>query len=144
MGRVSARDELDQAYARRRFRPRYPFVLTATEIGVFLSHRAAWRRIVDENLDFAFVFEDDAQIDPAQFAALIEFVTAERAAWDYVLLPAKPIERGRRSRVAALLLCCGPTRRRSERSGRSFRAPPPSAFSIALCPSTARSTRSCR
>jgi glycosyl transferase, family 25 len=90
-----ARDELEQAYARRRFKPRYPFALAPTEIGVFLSHRAAWRRIVDDNLDFAFVFEDDAQIDPASFAALIEFVTAERAAWDYVLMPAKPIRKGR-------------------------------------------------
>jgi glycosyl transferase, family 25 len=89
-----ARDELDQAYVRRRFRPRYPFALTATEIGVFLSHRAAWRRIVDEKLDFAVIFEDDAQVDPAPFAAVIKFVIAERSAWDYVLLPAKPVRKG--------------------------------------------------
>ncbi len=86
--------ELDQAYARRRFEPRYPFALTATEVGVFLSHRLAWRRIVDDALDFAFIFEDDAAIDPAPFAALIEFVIAERGTWDYVLLPAKPIRGG--------------------------------------------------
>jgi glycosyl transferase family 25 len=89
-----SRPELDRAYARRRFRPRYPFALTATEVGVFLSHRAAWRRIVDEKLAFAVIFEDDAQIEPAPFAALIEFVTAERTAWDYVLLPAAPIHNG--------------------------------------------------
>jgi glycosyl transferase, family 25 len=89
-----SRPELDQAYARRRFRPRYPFVLTATEVGVFMSHRAAWRRIVDEKLDFAVIFEDDAQIDPVPFAALIELVTAEQAAWDYVLMPAAPIRKG--------------------------------------------------
>jgi GR25 family glycosyltransferase involved in LPS biosynthesis len=86
--------ELEQAYARRRFEPRYPFALSPTEVGVFLSHRAAWRRIVDEALDFAFIFEDDAEINGAAFAALIEFITAERAAWDYVLLPAKPIRTG--------------------------------------------------
>jgi glycosyl transferase, family 25 len=86
--------ELDQVYARRRFRPRYPFALTATEVGVFLSHRAAWRRIVDEKLDLAVIFEDDAQIDPALFAALIEFLAAERTAWDYVLMPAVPIRSG--------------------------------------------------
>ena len=86
--------EVDQAYARRRFRPTYPFPLTRTEVGVFLSHRAAWRRIVDDALDFAFIFEDDAQIDPASFAALVEFVTLERSAWDYVLLPATPIRNG--------------------------------------------------
>ncbi len=86
--------EVDQAYARRRFRPAYPFPLTRTEVGVFLSHRAAWRRIVDDALDFAFIFEDDAQIESAAFAALVEFVVAERSAWDYVLLPAEPIRNG--------------------------------------------------
>jgi glycosyl transferase, family 25 len=86
--------EVDQAYARRRFRPTYPFPLTRTEVGVFLSHRAAWRRILDDALDFAFIFEDDAQIDPSQFAGLVDFVTIERPAWDYVLLPAQPIRSG--------------------------------------------------
>jgi glycosyl transferase, family 25 len=86
--------EVNQAYARRRFRPTYPFPLTRTEVGVFLSHRLAWRRIVDDALDFAFVFEDDAEIDPPAFAALVEFVTLERPAWDYVLLPAQPIRNG--------------------------------------------------
>ncbi len=89
-----SRGDLDQAYTRRRFRPRYPFALSATEIGVFLSHRSAWRRIVDDGLDFAVIFEDDAQIDPAAFHTLIEFVSEERAAWDYVLMPAAPIRSG--------------------------------------------------
>jgi GR25 family glycosyltransferase involved in LPS biosynthesis len=86
--------EVDAAYSRRRFQPRYPFGLTRTEVGVFLSHRLAWRRIVDDALDFAFIFEDDARIDPSAFAALVEFVTIERSAWDYVLLPATPIRTG--------------------------------------------------
>jgi glycosyl transferase, family 25 len=86
--------EVDEAYAPRRLRPYYPFPLTRTEVGVFLSHRLAWRRIVDEGLDFAFIFEDDAQLDRSAFAELIEFVTLERQAWDYVLLPAQPIRRG--------------------------------------------------
>src|ERR1700722_14407587 len=63
--------EVDQAYAPRRFRAHYPFPLTRTEVGVFLSHRAAWRRIQDDALDFAFIFEDDAEIDPSAFAALL-------------------------------------------------------------------------
>jgi GR25 family glycosyltransferase involved in LPS biosynthesis len=91
--RLSA-EGVEQAYARRRFRPAYPFPLTRSEVGVFLSHRAAWRRIVDDALDFAFIFEDDAQIDAKAFAALLEFLTAERSAWDYVLLPAEPIRNG--------------------------------------------------
>ena len=98
--------EIDAAYVRRRFRPTYPFALTATEVGAFLSHRAAWRRIVDEALDFAFIFEDDAEIEPQAFAALIAFVAAERQAWDYVLMPATPIQDGalvaRRGELALL------------------------------------------
>ena len=98
--------ELDQASTRRRFEPRYPFALTATEVGAFLSHRAAWRRIVDEALDFAFIFEDDAEIEPQAFPALMAFVAAEREAWDYVLMPAKPIQGGavvaRRGELALL------------------------------------------
>jgi GR25 family glycosyltransferase involved in LPS biosynthesis len=86
--------EVGEAYAPRRFKPRYPFALTATEIGAFLSHRLAWRRIVDQGLDFAFVFEDDAEVDPAAFPELIEFVAGERGRWDYVLMPAKPIQNG--------------------------------------------------
>jgi len=89
-----SKQEVDLAYARRRFEPRYPFALSATEVGAFLSHRLAWRRIVDQGLDFAFIFEDDAEIDPTPFAALTEFVTAEQRTWDYVLLPAKPIPGG--------------------------------------------------
>ena len=104
--------EVDQAYARRRFRPTYPFPLTRTEVGVFLSHRLAWRRIVDDALDFAFIFEDDAEIDPSRFAALVEFVTLERPAWDYVLLPAQPIRNGEVGREPRRALrSCAPTRR---------------------------------
>jgi glycosyl transferase, family 25 len=87
-------EEIDRAYARRRFRPRYPFSLTASEVGVFLSHRAIWRRIVDEKPEFGVIFEDDAEIDVGLFAGVIEFVAAERAAWDYVLMPATPIRGG--------------------------------------------------
>ena len=105
-GALLTREELDQAYARRRFRPIYPFALTATEVGAFLSHRAAWRRILDEALDFAFIFEDDAEIEPQAFAALMAFVAAEREAWDYVLMPAKPTQGGtavaRRGELALL------------------------------------------
>jgi len=104
--------EVDQAYARRRFEPRYPFALSRTEVGVFLSHRLAWRRILDDGLAFAFIFEDDAEVDPASFVALLEFVSAERPAWDYVLMPATPIRKERRLRAEARFRSFAPTRRR--------------------------------
>jgi GR25 family glycosyltransferase involved in LPS biosynthesis len=89
--RLSPR-EAKAAYVRQRFRPRYPFALGLGEIGAFLSHRAAWARILHESLDFAVVFEDDAAVDPARFAALLDLAVAERKAWDYVLMPAAGLE----------------------------------------------------
>ncbi|MBV8105697.1 MAG: glycosyltransferase family 25 protein [Hyphomicrobiales bacterium] len=84
--------EVQAAYVRERYRPRYPFALGANEIGVFLSHRAAWARIVDERLDFAVVLEDDAALDPALFSALVELALGERRKWDYALMPAAGLE----------------------------------------------------
>jgi len=83
---------VEEAYVRARFSPRYPFALGLPEIGAFLSHRQAWRRIVADNLDFAFVFEDDAAIDFALFASLLEFAAAQRLRWDYALIPAAGLE----------------------------------------------------
>jgi len=85
-------EEVKAAYERARFAPRYPFALGLTEIGAFLSHRAAWRRIVGDGLDFAVVFEDDAAIDAARFAAALDFAAAERGAWDYLIMPAAGLE----------------------------------------------------
>ncbi len=91
-GRSLSPAAVGAAYVRARFSPRYPFDLSLAEIGAFLSHRGAWRRIVAENLDFGFVFEDDAAIDPDQFSSILEFVTTERPRWDYVLMPAAGLE----------------------------------------------------
>jgi glycosyl transferase, family 25 len=91
-GRLLAPGAVEAAYVRARFSPRYPFALGLAEIGVFLSHRAAWGRIVAEGLDHALVFEDDAAIEPTLFASLLAFITTERARWDYVLLPAAGLE----------------------------------------------------
>jgi glycosyl transferase, family 25 len=91
-GRLLSESEVTSAYGRAEFQPRYPFALGRAEIGAFLSHRAAWRRIVAEGLDFAVVFEDDAAIDPRRFSALLTFLTKRRGEWGYVLTPAAGIE----------------------------------------------------
>lgn len=41
------------------FEPRYPFTLGKSEIGCFLSHRAAWQKIANGNADFGVIVEDD-------------------------------------------------------------------------------------
>ncbi len=91
-GRLLAVEAANAAYARARYAPRYPFALTLSEIGAFMSHRAAWRRIVEDGLDHAVVFEDDAAVDPERLAGLLDFLRAERACWSYVLMPAAGLE----------------------------------------------------
>lgn len=90
--------EIGAVYARQLYRPRYSFSLNRAEIGVFLSHRAAWRRIVDEDLDYAVVFEDDAEIDAPSFAEACAFMHDTRKDWEYVLAPAS------RNRIAGTIL----------------------------------------
>jgi len=91
-GRALPPESVHAAYVRARYAPRYPFALGLPEIGVFLSHRAAWRRIVDDGLDTAVVFEDDAAIDPQRLAAVLDFLAAERGGWSYALMPAAGLE----------------------------------------------------
>ena len=67
-GRLLSEADIDACYTEQSFlRPKYPFGMNAGEIGCFLSHRAAWRKIVDQNLTAGLVFEDDVQIDPDVF-----------------------------------------------------------------------------
>ncbi len=91
-GRALPTAQVEAAYVRARFAPRYPFALGLPEVGVFLSHRAAWRRIVEQGLDYAVVFEDDASVDPGRFAAALDVLAAGRARWRYVLVPAVGLE----------------------------------------------------
>jgi GR25 family glycosyltransferase involved in LPS biosynthesis len=67
-------------------RPSYPFGLRRQEIGVFLSHRKAWRAIVDEGLDFGLVVEDDVRLEQS-FPLALTFVTEHAHTGDYVRFP---------------------------------------------------------
>ena len=88
-GAQLAPQALRSAYARRLFWPRYPFPLCAAEVGAFLSHRAAWRRIVEQDLDFGFIFEDDASVCQDAVKQSLEHLLENRDQWEYALLPAE-------------------------------------------------------
>jgi GR25 family glycosyltransferase involved in LPS biosynthesis len=81
--------EIDQVYGRGLQKPYYPFALSRGEIGVFLSHRALWRRILAEDLDYALIFEDDAAIEPEQFAKTFALARETRPLWTYALAPSE-------------------------------------------------------
>ena len=69
---VDARDLTDASlkrhYSPGYLRPHYPFALNNGEIACFLSHRACWQRIVNENLDAGLIVEDDLEIDVNTFS----------------------------------------------------------------------------
>jgi GR25 family glycosyltransferase involved in LPS biosynthesis len=79
-------DEIEAVYRRRLHRPGYAFRLLETEIGCFLSHRKAWRSIVESGVDAGLVVEDDVAIEP-RFPEVFEFVAGVAGAGDYVRFP---------------------------------------------------------
>ena len=74
------------------WRPRYPFALRPAEIGVFLSHRRCWQRILDEGWDYALIAEDDLAVDPPRLARALALIEAQGNPDMYIRLPVKPRE----------------------------------------------------
>ena len=62
-GNRLSRAEINEVYVRKLYRPVYPFEMRPTEIGIFLSHRACWKRMLDEGIDAALIMEDDIGFD---------------------------------------------------------------------------------
>ncbi len=74
--------------------PRYPFALGGGELGCFLSHRAAWARIVAEGWDHALILEDDAAPDPGIWPQVQALLARQDLTGAYIRLPAKARETG--------------------------------------------------
>jgi GR25 family glycosyltransferase involved in LPS biosynthesis len=72
--------------------PRYPFALTAPEIGLFQSHRACWQRIVDDGLEMALIVEDDLSTDPEEFEAALKLVQDHATEESFFRFPIKTRE----------------------------------------------------
>src|SRR5690606_2074914 len=86
--------EVATVYRRGLHQPHYPFALRRGEIACFLSHRQAWREIVDRNLDAGLVMEDDVGLEPGTFDAAFKLASAT-ASGDpaYIQFGWKPIKR---------------------------------------------------
>jgi GR25 family glycosyltransferase involved in LPS biosynthesis len=67
MGAVAEDPEIDRLFDAARNRRRAKRPLTRTEIAIYATHRRAWRRLLDEDLPFGLVLEDDFRVrDPAR------------------------------------------------------------------------------
>lgn len=84
-GESLTQDEIDAVYDATDSRAYYK-ELNAGEVGCYLSHRCAWQKIVDEQLDYAFVFEDDFALSEVNFASIVKAVNAIKKPWFYVKL----------------------------------------------------------
>lgn len=75
------------------FRPKYPFKINSGEIGCFLSHRKAWRQIVDQNLDAGLILEDDIRIDHFTFDKSLKFAIQNIKSCKYVQFQVREIKK---------------------------------------------------
>mgnify|MGYP006087193479 CR=1 FL=1 len=75
-GKLLSDTEINNIVDKNKFySPKYPFKINSGEIGCFLSHRKAWKKIVDQRLDAGLILEDDISIDPNIFNQSISFAS---------------------------------------------------------------------
>lgn len=74
------------------WRPRYPFALRPAEIGVFLSHRKCWQRIVESGWDYALIVEDDLAVEAGGLARALRLIEIHASPEMYIRLPVKQRE----------------------------------------------------
>ena len=79
-------------------RKTYHRPLSRAEVACAMSHRKAWQRIVDEDLDFGIVLEDDAILED-HFAETVELIASlPDEHWDFLKLFA--LKRGGEKNIA--------------------------------------------
>ena len=67
-------------------RKTYHRPLSKSEVACALSHRKAWQQIIDQDLDFGIVLEDDA-LPEENFSATVELIRQlPKGSWDFLKL----------------------------------------------------------
>lgn len=66
--------------------------LTDGEIGCYLSHRKAWAKIIEDNVDFGLVLEDDFDV-AGDIKSLLSCVSEIKSKWHCIKLAEFPIRR---------------------------------------------------
>ncbi|MCP4320039.1 MAG: glycosyltransferase family 25 protein [Hyphomicrobiales bacterium] len=88
-GKELSSEDIAAVYKPDIYQPRYPFTLRPAEIGCFLSHRICWQKIIEQDLAYGLVFEDDAGLDAGQAKAAIAFAEQHIADAGYIQLPVR-------------------------------------------------------
>ena len=82
-------EKLEQHYSPEINRKTYHRPLTAGEIGCYLSHINCWERIIDSQLDFALILEDDA-VPSDILPEIIRSTQHYPPGWDVIKLATGP------------------------------------------------------
>lgn len=100
MGSQDVQESTDYArYDQNLNTQQYYRSMTTSEIATYLNHRMAWQRMVDEDLDFAIVLEDDVLLAnsfsylPRTIAQLEETWHVLKLAEPYARVKSKGVER---------------------------------------------------
>lgn len=80
-----SQSELDKYYSFENNKKMYPRVLSKGEIGCYIAHIKCWEKLIEENLDFAIILEDDIFIDD-KFPSALEFLLNNLDKWNFIRL----------------------------------------------------------
>ncbi|QPM91632.1 glycosyltransferase family 25 protein [Pseudooceanicola algae] len=90
-GRAMSHEAVAEIAGTALLKPRYPFPLMPSEIGCFLSHRAAWERIVGSRDPFGIVAEDDVVLGK-DFATALALALEHASEDSLIRFPMSPRE----------------------------------------------------
>lgn len=89
---------IEQMSPERVVKKRYYRSLSKGEVACSLSHRKAWEKIVEEDLDFAIVLEDDVDLQD-NFCQVLDLIAGlPHNDWDFIKL--YPLTRGGKKNIA--------------------------------------------
>lgn len=89
-GNSLTESEIGEVYTRSIHQPRYPFALRPAEVGVFLSHRSCWRRLLDEGNDVALILEDDIEFEDVFYKGF-ELAMNHVQSLEYIQFPVRRV-----------------------------------------------------
>lgn len=78
-------DNIKEVYSSEKNRKTYVRPLHKGQIACYMAHIKAWRAIVEQDLDYAFVLEDDVIVGH-NFLVAMEFLDTHFGQWDFVRL----------------------------------------------------------
>ena len=85
-------DEMSKYYSFAKNRKIFAKPLGIGEIGCYIAHVNCWHKVVEQNLDFGIILEDDVSLD-GNFPDSIKFLSSNFSKWDFVLLHAETKKR---------------------------------------------------